>query len=70
MFSVRQKRGISEKVQQVLRETKHPELPEGEIQFSLYVKGATTMSWAQIFNNGAVLKPSVNPHNEAQDNGS
>ena len=64
MFSVDQKRQISEKVQQVLRETKHPELPESEIQFSLHVVGADSWAWADICNNGAVLNPGVNPHNE------
>jgi hypothetical protein len=39
MFSVRQKREISEAVQQILRATGHPELPAGEIQFRLHVKG-------------------------------
>ena len=37
MFSVNQKIAISEAVQKVLRETKHPELPEGEINFHLHV---------------------------------
>jgi hypothetical protein len=67
MFSVRQKREISEKVQQILRDTKHPELPKGEIEFVLTVVGADVWSWAQIRNNGAVEKPDVNPWNEAQD---
>ena len=67
MFSVRQKREIAEKVQQILRETEHPELPEGEIQFLLQVTGKTALSWAEIRNNGAVPNPSVNPHNEKQD---
>lgn len=67
MFSVRQKREISEKVQQVLRETKHPELPAGEINFTLQVAGAESWSWAIIKNNGSVPNPDVNPHNEAQD---
>ena len=40
MFSVRQKRGIADAVQQILRNTNHPELPEGEIQFRLIVSGA------------------------------
>ena len=34
MFSVRQKREIAEAVQRVLRETNHPELPEGDIAFT------------------------------------
>ena len=67
MFSVRQKREISDAVQKVLRETNHPELPSGEIQFELHVKGAADWSWADIKNNGAVLTPGVNIHNELQD---
>lgn len=67
MFSVRQKREISEKVQQILRETNHPELPSEEIQFLLHVNGKEVWSWADIRNNGAILNPTVNPHNEKQD---
>ena len=67
MFSVRQKREIAEKVQGILRDTNHPELPLEEIQFLLRVEGAEGWSWAEIKNNGAVAVPSVNPHNEAQD---
>jgi hypothetical protein len=67
MFSVRQKREIAEKVQAILRETGHPELPSGEITFRLFVEGAGPMSWADIRNNGSVLVPDVNPWNERQD---
>ncbi|KKN05333.1 hypothetical protein LCGC14_1088540 [marine sediment metagenome] len=68
MFSVRQKREISEAVQQILMETNHPELPhDSEIQFQLHVNGISKMSWADIRNNGAVADPGVNPHNETQD---
>ena len=67
MFSVRQKREIADKVQAILRETNHPELPEGEILFQLGVKGAESWSWAVIRNNGAVTNPGVNPWNEKQD---
>lgn len=67
MFSVRQKREIAEKVQAILRETQHPELPPGEIQFLLHVQGNEAWSFADIRNNGAVIAPGVNPHNEAQD---
>lgn len=66
MFSVRQKREIAEAVQKILRATNHPELPEGEIQFSLHVWGAEAWSWADIMNNGAVPVPGVNPWNEKQ----
>jgi len=67
MFSVKQKREIAEKVQQILRDTGHPELPKGEIQFLLHVNGAERWSWSDIRNNGAVTKPDVNPWNEMQD---
>lgn len=67
MFSVRQKREIAGAVQRILRETKHPELPEGEITFVITVQGKEPWSWAQIQNNGQIAIPDVNPHNEAQD---
>jgi hypothetical protein len=67
MFSVRQKREIAEKVQRILRETNHPELPQGEITFHLHVEGAEVWSWADIKNNGSIVNPIVNPWNESQD---
>lgn len=67
MFSVRQKREIADAVQKILRDTQHPELPEGEIQFRLQVDGAETWSWADIRNNGSVTDPTINPHNERMD---
>ena len=67
MLSVRQKREIADKVRAILKETKHLELPEGEISFHLHVYGAANWSWADIKNNGAVTNPGVNPHNEAMD---
>ena len=66
MFSVAEKRRIADGVQVLLRATRHPELPEGEIQFTLHVEGAESWSWADIRNNGAVTTPSVNPWNEQQ----
>lgn len=64
MFSVEQKRKISDAVQEILKDTKHPELPETEINFLLHVVGAEAWSWADIRNNGAVTNPTINPHNE------
>jgi len=64
MFSVLQKRAIAHEVQRILRDTNHPELPKGEIQFHLHVDGAESWSWADIRNNGAVEFPDVNPWNE------
>lgn len=65
MFSIAQKREIADKIQKILRETDHPELPDSEIQFLLHVEGAESWSWADIRNNGAVSVPQVNPWNEA-----
>jgi len=66
MFSVQQKREISDAVQRILRATEHPELPKGEIEFLLHVEGAGPMSWADIRNNSAVVNPTPNPWNEEQ----
>lgn len=66
MFSVQQKLDIADAVQKILRATQHPELPSGEISFSLHVEGAEAWSWADIRNNGAVTDPDVNPWNEKQ----
>lgn len=66
MFSVKQKREIADKVQQILRSTGHPELPQEEIEFELRVAGAEEWSWAIIRNNGAVKNPDVNTWNESQ----
>lgn len=67
MFSTRQKREIADAVQKILRDTNHPELPAGEIQFALHVEGAESWSWADIRNNGVMAEPGVNPWNERQD---
>ena len=67
MFSIKQKREISDAVQKILRDTNHPELPEGEIQFHLHVNGAGLWSYADIKNNGSVTEPEINPWNEKQE---
>ena len=67
MFSVQQKREISDKIQSILREIDHPELPKGEIQFHIHIAGAESWSWADIHNNGFITNPGINPWNEAQD---
>ena len=64
MFSVEQKREIAEKIQIILRETGHPELPTGEIQFQIHIEGAQPWSWADIKNNGSVKSPGMNAWNE------
>jgi len=67
VFSLRQKREIADKVQAILRETNHPELPKEEIKFQLHVKGAEAWSWADIRNNKTVTNPGINSWNERQD---
>ena len=67
MFSVAQKRNIADMVQRILKDTQHPELPDGEISFTLHIDGAESWSWADIRNNGQVPNPSVNPWNEKQE---
>jgi len=67
MFSIRQKREIADKIQAILRETNHPELPNGEIEFHLHVCGSEHWSFADIYNNAAVINPRVNPWNEGKD---
>jgi len=66
MFSMTEKRSLAEKIQQVIKETNHPELPEGEVEFHIHIKGAESWSWADIKNNGSVTNPGVNPFNEMQ----
>ena len=61
MFSSAAKFEIAQKIQKILQETYHPELPDGEIQFILHVDGAENWSWANIRNN--------NPKKMTQTNG-
>lgn len=51
MFSSKLKAEIAEKVQAILQETGHDELPEGEIEFLLHVDGEEDWSWANIRNS-------------------
>jgi hypothetical protein len=53
MFSHQQKREIAMKVQAILQETAHDELPAGEVSFILHVDGAEDWSWANIRNSSA-----------------
>ncbi len=64
MFSIKQKREISDKIQKILKETNHPELPKGEIKFLIHINGAESWSWADIKNNAVVINPTINPWNE------
>ena len=57
MFTVEQKRKIAGEIQESLRATNNPELPKGEIQFTIHVWGSTPISWADIVNNGQIPNP-------------
>ena len=56
MFSTALKHLIAQEVQDLLRATYHPELPEGEINFLLHVDGKVYDAWTNIRNNGAAGK--------------
>ncbi len=62
MFSSELKFEIAQKVQEILQEIKHSELPSGEIQFFLHVDGAEGWSWANIRNNNPenIMTPMTN----------
>ena len=66
MFSVGQKREISDKIQKILKDTNHPELPDGEVSFLIRVEGEKSWSWAEIRNNGSVVNPTINLWNERE----
>ena len=51
MFSSDLKHMIAAKVQKILQETDHYELPDGEVNFILHVDGEDGNSWANIINN-------------------
>ena len=67
MFSMEQKQQIASAVQKILQDTRHSELPDGEIGFHLHVDGAESWSWADIRNNGFYTKDNplgINTFNE------
>ena len=51
MFSPELKKEISDFIQELLKETNHHELPDGEVSFILHVDGAESYSWANIRND-------------------
>lgn len=56
MFDPELKQKISEQIQQLLAETNHKELPNGNISFLLHVNGKELWSWANIHDNGPGIK--------------
>jgi len=68
MFSVAQKRLISNAVEKVLLDLHHPEMPINRPKFHLRVEGAESWSWAEIDPNWVfddAHTPGINPWNEA-----
>lgn len=66
MFSTEEKRTIAEKIEKLLLELNHPEMPEARPSFSLHVGGAEGWSWADIEPNWTYGdgKPETSPWNE------
>jgi len=66
MFSKKEKQTIASKIETLLLELNHPEMPREKPDFHLSVKGKESWSWAEIdpnwtYDDKAV---SVNPWNE------
>jgi hypothetical protein len=59
VFNPQQKQEIAAKVQQILRDTGNPALPDSEIQFALHVAGANMRAYDTI-RNSTVMAGAVN----------
>ncbi|MGR3292514.1 MAG: hypothetical protein ACUZ9M_00695 [Candidatus Scalindua sp.] len=67
MFSAKEKIHIAKKIEEILLELKHPEMPTEKPLFELHVTGKASWSWAKIepnwvFENGKEM--GINPFNE------
>lgn len=51
MFSVQEKQHIARKIEEILLELKHPEMPTEKPKFQLHVDGKESWSWADIGPN-------------------
>ncbi len=68
MFSVEEKKKVSEEIEKLLLGLNHPEMPKEKPTFHLRVDGKESWSWADIKPNWTFdenNRPSVNPFNEA-----
>jgi hypothetical protein len=62
VFKPQVKHAIAAAVEATLRATNDPELPNGNIRFTLLVDGAESWSWAIITDNArAPYRPEVKP---------
>lgn len=67
MFSIKEKQTISEKIEKMLLELNHPEMPKNKPSFHLQIVGKESWSWADIVPNWTFNennKPTINPFNE------
>lgn len=66
MFSQDEKVMIAKKVEELLLNLNHPEMPNKKPMFHLHVNGSEEWSWADIEPNWKFddKKPSINPWNE------
>ena len=66
MFSQEEKKIIAEKVEYILLELRHPEMPDEKPNFLLHVDGKESWSWADIKPNWHfdVESPTINQWNE------
>ena len=67
MFSMAEKQMIADKIEKILLEVAHPEMPTEKPDFKLHVNGKAEWSWADIEPNWKFNKdnpPGVNPFNE------
>jgi len=67
MFSGKEKKMISQKLEEILLELKHPEMPDERPSFKLHVDGKEDWSWADIEPNWTFNeenKPGGSPWNE------
>lgn len=68
MFSMEQKRKISEIVEKAILKLNHPEMPKEKPKFKLHIDGEKSWSFADIKPNWVFddehKKPGINPFNE------
>lgn len=67
MFSMKEKQMIATKIEELLLNLNHPEMPKEKPEFFLHVDGKQEWSFADIEPNwkfNEINKPGINPFNE------
>lgn len=68
MFSIKEKQKLAEKIEKLLLDLHHPEMPKGKPMFELTVQGKEPWSFASIKPNWTFSDknpPGINPWNES-----